>query len=195
MTNENSEKQPVFLLCPHSKGYSALSLFVEVDPADKSKVLAIGLEALKDKNSKESSYDAVLQAQNDPKTEREPVGRLNVTEFASGMIHIKQHDALKVSVAPAGEDLRLTISMRVGLDQRFLIGGKDQSKRDVILHYRPDTQTWEARATRLQDYTGRSVVDGQPLRISGLCFPITATGVYRIVAATESDDPIILMDR
>lgn len=189
------EKQPVFLICPFTKGYSALSLYVEVDTADKSKILALGLESLTDKNSKESSYDAVLQAQSDPKTLREAVGTLSATEFASGMIHIKQHDALKISVTPDGDDLRLMISMRVGLDQRFNFGGKDKNKRDIVLHFDRAKQSWEARATRLHDADGRSVVNGESLRISGICFPITATGVYRIVAATDLEDAIVLMDR
>lgn len=189
------EKQPVFLICPDAKGYSALSLYVEVDTADRSTALAVGLETLTNKNAKESSYDAVLHAQSDPATPRESIGTLNSSEFGSGMIHIKQHDALKISVTPDGKDLRLVISMRVGLDSRFNIGGKDQSKRDVVLRYDPDLKAWESRAVKLQDATGRSVVKGESLRISGVCFPVRATGVYRIVAIIDSADPIVLMDR
>src|SRR5579862_7166398 len=88
----NAEKQPVFVVCPHNHGYDAMSLYVEVDKNDKSKILALGLEYLKGQNSKDSSYDAVLRAQSDPKVRRENLGVLNASDFGRGQIEVKKDD-------------------------------------------------------------------------------------------------------
>src|SRR4029079_7545416 len=114
----NAERQPVFLVCPHTHGYDAMSLYVDVDKNDKSKILALGLEYLKGQNSKDSTYEAVLRAREDQKVEREHLGTLRAAEFGRGQIEVKKDDAMRISVTPSGKDLRLSLSMRISLDGR-----------------------------------------------------------------------------
>ena len=56
-------KQPIFLLCPHTKGADAWSLFFVVNANDHSKIMSLGLEKLIKQNSKDSSYGEVVAAQ------------------------------------------------------------------------------------------------------------------------------------
>jgi len=191
----NAEKQPVFLICPHNHGYDAMSLYVEVDKNDKSKILALGLESLKGQNSKDSSYEAVLRAQNDPNVRSENLGVLKAGDFGHGQIEVKKDDAMKISVTPTGKDLRLFLSMRISMDGRFNIGGKDSGKRDVLLRYDADRQQWYACADRLKNTEGRDAAIGGCQRVSGIAFPVSGTGIYRVVMVTDSGDAIVAMDR
>ena len=172
-----------------------MSLYVEVDKNDKSKILALGLDSLKGQNSKDSSYDAVVSAQSDPKVRRENLGTLKADDFGHGQIEVKKDDAMKISVTPAGKDLRLFLSMRISLDGRFEIGGKDSGKRDVLLRYDPGTQRWYACADHLKDTEGHDAAGGSCVRVTGIAFPVTGTGIYRVVVATEDGDAILTMER
>jgi hypothetical protein len=191
----NVEKQPVFLVCPHQHGYDAMSVYLEVDKNDKSKVLAVGLENLKGKNSKDSSYDAVLRAQRDPNVRRENLGILNADAFGRGMIEVRQNDAMKIGVTPAGKDLRLYLSMRISLSDRFNIGGKDANKREVLLRYDPGMQEWYACATRLKDTEGREHASSGCERVTGIAFPVSGTGIYRVAIVNDAGDAFVVMDR
>lgn len=191
-----SEKQAVFLLCPRHKTYSAWSLYLEVDRDDPSNVRALGLEELRNKNASDSSYEDVLAAQNDPATQRKSLGTLDAARFGSGTINVTDSDALHVSVARvAAGELRLTLSMRISFDGRFEIGGKEESKRDVLFKYDSDKKAWFACADRLVDNNGRQTVDSGCLPLTGIVFPVTGTGIYRVIAATTSGDAIVVMDR
>lgn len=191
----NAEKQPVFLVCPHAHGYDSMSLYVEVDKNDKSKILALGLENLKGQNSKDSSYEAVLRAQDDPKVRREQLGTLRAADFGRGQIAVRKDDAMRISVTPVGKDLRLSLSMRISLNGRFNIGGKDSNNRDVLLRYDANAKKWYACADHLRDTDGRETAQGGCQRVSGIAFPVTGTGIYRVVVVTDSGDTIVAMDR
>jgi len=59
-------KQPVFVMVPHNKKYSAWSLFVVADKDDPSKLLSFGLEKLLGKNSEDlapNGFENVVAAQ------------------------------------------------------------------------------------------------------------------------------------
>src|SRR5262249_40568684 len=72
-------KQPVFLMCPSNKKYSAWSVYVTVDPANPAKLTGLGLDKMKGQNISDSGgYDAVLKAQQDPNTAVENLGTLSV---------------------------------------------------------------------------------------------------------------------
>lgn len=190
-------KQPVFLICPHKKKFSAWSLYLTVDSANPGKVLALGLEELTGKNSEDlapNGYEAVLAAQQDPKTARKLLGALAAKDFATGELSIKKDDALHVSLRPLGPDsYRLNVSMRINLDQRFEIGGKEQARHDVLLRFDKATGKWAAYAVALDDSAGKNVVGAKPKPISGITFPVLATGIPRVIAVVEGN-PVTLMD-
>ena len=58
-----------------------------------------------------------------------------------------------ISVAPAGKDLRLSLSMRVSFDGRFTVGGKEQSSKDILFKYDAAKKSWSAVADHLKDMT------------------------------------------
>ncbi len=191
------DKQSVFLMCPKQKGYSAWSLYLNVDRNNPEKVLSLGLEELQGKNAQDMTYDAVVAAQSDAKTKRKNLGTLDAAKFGSGTINVTDSDALHVSVAPAGKDaLRLNLSMRVSFDGRFTVGGKEQSSKDILFKYDAAKKSWSAVADHLKDMTsGVDAASGGNLALTGIVFPVTGTGIYRVVAATPDGDGVVVMDR
>jgi len=191
-------RQPVFLLCPHRRKYSAWSVFLTVDRSDPTRVLALGLEKLTGKNSEDlapNGYEAVLTAQQDQKTAREVLGTLRAQDFADSVLKIEQDDALHLSVSAVGSlSYRLALSLRVGGDDRFVIGGKAQAKRDVLLRFDRTTGKWGAYAVILEDAEGRKIVESGAKPISGLCFEVKPTGIFRIVGSVAGE-AVVLMDR
>jgi len=196
---DNGLRQPVFLLCPHRERLSAWSLFLLVDKNDPSKVLSLGLEKLKKQNSKDSSYAAVLAAQKDPKSERELIAMLDSKTFGTGVLEVQKDEALKVSVTPADQGgLRLMISLRINLDERFVFGGAEQQKRDIVLRYDPAKRTWGAVAATLLDVKGNNALEsGRARPVSGIVFPVGVggTGITRIAAVLDGNDAIVLYDK
>src|SRR5258708_5988961 len=121
------DRQPVFLLCPHTAHYSAWSVYFVVDKADPAKVLGIGLDKLIGKNSEDlmtggqaaTGYDKVLAAQKDSATKTENVAWLDAKDFSGGALEVRKDDALKLSVKPAGTGYDLMLSMRIAASKRF----------------------------------------------------------------------------
>ncbi|HYG73426.1 MAG TPA: hypothetical protein VEK08_00230 [Planctomycetota bacterium] len=191
-------KQPVFVMVPHVKKYSAWSLYVVADKKDPSKLLSFGLEKLVGKNSEDLSpngFENVVAAQQDPKTQRENLGILDASQFGSGQIRVDKDDALHTSLTPVGPDTyRLMVSMRIAADKRFTIGGKEQGKRDVLIKYDKATKSWGACATTMKDAEGKSIVENGCKPITGIVFPVTGTGIYRVVGVIEGE-PVVLLDR
>lgn len=187
-----SEKQPVFLLCPSHERYGSWSLYLNVDKNDPSKVLGLGLEELLNKNSKdEGGYEKVLDAQRNPSTPREEIGTLDAKSFGSGSIRVQKNEALTVTCTPAGADYSLMINMRISADGHFIIGGDASEKRSVVLKYNSALKKWSAYATVLLNEKGQNAVGALPLPISGLGFPVTGTGIYRIVAGVQGGAVIV----
>jgi hypothetical protein len=193
---ETALKQPVFLFCPHSSKYSAWSLYLVVDPKDHSKVLSLGLEGLKNQNSKDSSYADVLVAQSNPKVVREFVAGLDAKDFLSGQLNVSIMDALHVSLAPQSDgSLSLMISMRVSASARFVIGGKKLANQNISLMYDASTQSWLAKVKTLSDYNGNKVPLASGRTMTGIIFPLTVTGVYTVMGVLEGGDATTMMDR
>jgi hypothetical protein len=188
-------KQPVFLICPKHHNYSAWSLALVVDRNNPQKVLSAELDELIHKNAEDSTYEEVVAAQRNPKTPRRVLGALEASQFGRGEINVRENDALHLSLTPAGKDaFRLNLSMRINLDQRFELGGKAEGKRDVLIRYNPESKSWYACAERLVDAEGHNAARGC-LPLTGITFPVTGTGIYRVIAATDTGDAVILMDK
>lgn len=191
-----TEKQAVFLLCPHHERYGSWSLFLTVDKSDPSKPLSLGLEELVDKNSKdEGSYEKVIAAQNNPATERVDLGKLDAKSFGAGSLSVAKNNALNVTCTPDGETLKLMIDMRISADGHFIVGGAEAAKRNIVLKYNQAMKKWAAYATALQDKDGRNVVSTDPVLVTGLNFPVTATGIYRISAIFIGGKGILVYDK
>ena len=187
----------MFLFCPRRKKFSAWSLFLTVDKSDPSKVLAVGLDKLVGKNSLDlDGYEAVLAAQQAPQTARELLGTLAARDFASGELWIEKDNALHVSLKPLGPDsYRLFVSLRINADQRFVIGGKEQSKRDVVLRFDRNKGKWAACAVVLLDYEGKNLVSHGARKLSGIFFPVEGTGIQSIYGVLEGEAvAVTLMD-
>jgi hypothetical protein len=193
---DEAVRQPVFLICPHKENKSAWSLFLKVDKTDPSKVLYLGLEALDKVNSVQSNgYEAVLEAQKKDSTPRTELLKLNASEFGRGEIKVEQNSALNVSVAPnADGSMKLNISMRRTSDKRFNFGGKDAAKRDLVLKYNKDKKEWGAFAAKLEDAEGGKISEGGTQQMTGIQFPITGTGIYRIVGWMADGESHKLLD-
>jgi hypothetical protein len=193
--SEAGVKQAVFLFCPHTSDYNACSLYVIVDSKDSSKVLSIGIEELKKQNSKDTSYADVLLAQNNPKIEHKFMAELCAKNFGSGQLKVEKQDALHLWVTPQSDrSLALTISMRVGACERFLIGGLQKSVRNVALVYDPIHSVWQAQVKTLTDSNGQKVPLAIGKNITGIIFTMTSSGVDRILSVMENGDWTSLMD-
>ena len=73
----------------------------------------------------------------------------------------------------------------------FIIGGDASEKRSVVLKYNSALKKWSAYATVLLNEKGQNAVGALPLPISGLGFPVTGTGIYRIVAGVQGGAVIV----
>jgi len=193
--NESVLKQPVFILCPHKSGYSAWMIYVEVNREDPGKLKSLCLESLTHINSIDYHEDEIINLVASPKTAREQLDRLPADRFSVGSLNVKKNDALHVSVTRTGDDYQLNLNMRVGASEHFIIGGKEQAKRSIVLHYDPKEKHWSACATHLEDAEGTTVVQSGYEPMYGMYFPVTFTGVYRIVGVFKKGDVAILMDR
>ncbi|MCY3022041.1 MAG: hypothetical protein NTW87_23765 [Planctomycetota bacterium] len=181
--------QPVLLLCPYRTRYSAWSLFLTVDRADPTKVLAMGLEELTGVNSEDlgpGGYEKALAKQRDPKTPRKVLDTLAARDFAAKELCIEKNDALHVSLTPAGQGTyRLMLSLRIDLERRFVIGGKEQAKRDVVLRYDANSSTWRACALTLVDSNDKKLTAAGPAGLSGIVFPVLGSGIPRVIGVLD----------
>lgn len=194
-SDANLEKQPVFLFCPHMEAKGAWSLYVLVDKKSPSKPLAIGLEVLEGKNSKDITYSGVLAAQKDPSTHRSLLGQLDSKDFGSGKLEVKENNMLSIGVMPEKDGLHLDINARISLDQYFQVGGQQRNQRDLVLTYSYVNRAWVAKSPTLQDNTGHNVADKFKVALTGIVFLASATGVSRIAAVDDLGAAIMLMDR
>ncbi len=196
---DTSVRQPVFLICPAEHGYSAWSVDLDCDATDRSKILSISIEKLKRKNAKDSTFAEVVKAQFDPKTEREQIAMLDVKDFGTGTLSVKKDEALSIQLKPATEgDYHLQINLRVGVAaaDHFYIGGKEQSKRDVVLHFDKAKNKWSAYAAVLEDTAGKNAIAGAKKPMAGIVFPVNqASGISKVVGVLNTDDAIDLFEK
>lgn len=188
------EKQPVFLFCPHNESLSSWSLFVVVDKNDPAKPVALGLEELSGKNSKELTYRGVLNAQKDPSTQRNELGRLDAKDFGTRKLEGKDN-MLSISVEETENGLKLTVDARIGREERFVVGGPARAHRDLVLKYSSVYKCWQAKASTLEDNSGHNAVGRFAMTLTGIVFTACATGVSRIAAVDEFGSAVMLMDK
>lgn len=188
-------KTPVFLFCPHKEQAGAWSLYVITDRNDPSRALAIGLEELAGKNSKELSYRGVLNAQRDPACPRRMISQLNYRDFATSTLDVKENNMLSIKISDTGEGLALTIDARISIDGRFIVGGAEQNRRNLMLQFNPAANTWQTKALRLENVTGQNVVGNFGMTLTGIVFSAGATSISRIAAVDPAGKAFILLDR
>jgi hypothetical protein len=195
-TTQGIVKQPVFLICPSTAKNSAWSVYVVVDGSDHSKILALGLDELTGVSSFGSSYARVLEAQSDPNIKRKLLASLDARDFDSGELAVKKDDALHMSLTPRADgSFEVMCDVRVGSSDRFFIGGKEKAKRAVALKYYASSGTWHTEVEALSDSTGAKVAHAIGLRVTGVLFPVTGTGIYVIALAFEDGTGVCLLDR
>jgi hypothetical protein len=189
-------KHPIFLMCPHKKKYSAWSVYVTADPSNPAKLSGLGLDKLKGENSEDNAggYDGVLKAQQDGSGTVESLGTLSAAEFGKGKIEIEKDDALKLSIEPAGDDYRLIISMRCTSDKRFDVGGKNVKNREILVKFDKDSKKWYAHATKINSIGGQAIIEAPGAPITGINFPVTGTGIYRIVGVLKNGEQVLFID-
>lgn len=189
-------KQPVFVLCPHSAGYSAWSLYVMVDAKDPKKLLSMGLEKLKKQNSKDSSYDAVVAAQTDPNVQREPVASISAAEFGKSQMRVEKDDALHAGITPNGDGTyRLSISMRISADERFNLGDNSKNRTQVVLKYDENFKAWQAIAKDVYDNKNAKADIPSGSKMTGIIFPVKGTGIFVVMGMFDTGDGVTMLDR
>lgn len=189
------EKQYVFLICPHTESTSSWSLFIVVDKEHPSKALALGLEVLTGKNSKELTYRGVLAAQKDPATRRNEIGRLDAKQFSNSKLEVKENNLLSIKVEETAEGLKLVVDARISADGHFLIGGAEQQRRSLILNYSRIFKSWRTQALTLEATDGHNAVGKYRLTLTGIVFTAGTTTVHRICAVDEYENAILLLDQ
>lgn len=189
-------KQPIFLMSPHKKKYSAWSVYVVADPANPAKIASLGLDKLKGQNSEDNAngFDGVWKAQFEAGTERESLGTLDAAEFGRGKIEIQKDDALKLSMEAAGEDYKLIISMRCTSDKRFEVGGKYAKIREILVKLDKASGKWYAHANLIKNINEETLVGPPGAPILGITFPVTGTGIYRIVGVMKDGEQVLFVD-
>ncbi|MEI6231763.1 MAG: hypothetical protein WCT04_01820 [Planctomycetota bacterium] len=188
-------KMPAFLFCPHKEQAGSWSLYVIVDRNDPSRALAVGLEELPGKNSRELKYSGVLAAQKDPMCPRRMISQLNCRDFASSSLEVKENNMLSIKINETQEGLALTVDARVSVDGRFVVGGPEQNRRSLMLQFNPALNCWQTKAHRLENTAGQNVAGNYGLTLTGIVFSAGATSISRIAAVDPTGRAIILMDR
>lgn len=189
-------KQPVFLLCPHTENFSAWSLFLDVDPNDPSKIRRLVLEELSNMNSKEASYEKVQAAQRSSDGKREQIAELSAEDFGRKELRVNRNDALHVALESIdNQTYRMNLSLRVGMSDRFVIGGKNRKKNNVILRFNNESKMWGAFADVLTDPDGKNILKSGEIGITGVNFPVASTGIYTIVGVLQDSTAVKLLDR
>src|ERR1043165_4763878 len=189
-----TKKQLGFLLCPDKEHYSSWSLCVTVDKKDPKKVLGICLAELTGLNQRDPGYNKVLAAQDDPKTPRVELATLDAKSFGTGALKVEKNNALNVTVTPDGDNYKLMIDLRIEQEKRFSMGG-EKSPNNLLLKYNPAFRAWGVYATSLSDHTGKNLVSGEPVRVTGLVFPLSSTAIVRIYAALAGGKLVLIYDR
>jgi hypothetical protein len=194
-------RQPVFLICPKEHGMSAWSAYLVCDKSDPSKVVSLGLEKLKRKNAQDMDVSEVRKAQLEADPVREQMGSIEEKDFKAGVIAVKKDDALFMSVTPLPNDeYQLNIDMRVAADKRYVIGGKDKDKRDIVLRYDRKTNKWSTFAKKLTvisttDTNGKDV-GSDTAAIWGIVFPVVQqSGIYQIAMVLDDGGFIKVFER
>jgi len=190
-------KQPIFLMSPHKKKYSAWSVYVVADPANPAKIASLGLDKMKGQNSEDNAngFDGVWKAQFEAGTERENLGTLAAAEFGRGKIEIQKDDALKLSMEAAGDEYKLIISMRCTSDKRFEVGGPKYSKiREILVKLDKASNKWYAHANLIKNINEETLVGPPGAPILGITFPVTGTGIYRIVGVMKDGEQLLFVD-
>jgi hypothetical protein len=190
-------RQPVFLICPAEHGYSAWSVDLTCDAANPGKISTISIDKLKRKNAKDATFGDVVKAQSDPATEREQIATLSAKDFASGSLAVKKDEALTITLkATADGDYQMAINLRVGAEEHFFIGGKEEKKRDVVLHFDKAKKKWGAYAVALEDTVGKNAISGGQKPMLGLVFPVNqASGISKLIAVINTDDAVVLYEK
>lgn len=188
-------KQSIFLMCPHQKKYSAWNVYLTVDPSSPDKVTGLGLEKLDGVNSVDAGgVEAVQTAQNAAGTKRENLGKLSVAEFGKGQIKIEKDDALHLGMETVdASTYRLVISMRCTSDMRFNVGGKEAKRRDLLVKYDKDSKTWKTTVAKMNSLGDKPILE-PGANLVGIVFPVTGTGIYRIVGILAGGDSAVLID-
>lgn len=191
-----TEKQIVFLFCPHTTELDSISFYVVVDKDDPKNILSMGLEEMPGKNSKSDSYKGVLKSQSDPATEKRTLSTMEAKDFDIGTLKVEKKDALTIRVSKLGltPSYSVRIDARVGQDAHFIVGGEEQSKRDIVLKFDKTEKKWNIQAKTLQDSHGRDVAN-EFQNLTGICFSAGSTCVYRICAVDVNGRAAIIMDR
>ena len=194
-TPAETKKQPVFLLCPDREHYGSWSIYFVVNKKDPTKPLSLGLEELSGHNkADDGGYGKVLDAQENPSTQRVEIATLDAKQFGSGALKVEKNSALNVTITPDGDTYKLVIDLRIEQDKRFNLGG-EKSGATIILKYNPAFRAWGAYATSLSDHQGKNIVAGEPVRITGLWFPVSATAISRIYAVLAGNKSVLVYDR
>lgn len=190
-------KQPIFVMCPHKKKYSAWSVYVVADPSSPGKIASLGLDKLKGQNSEDnpSGFDGVWKAQFEAGTERENLGKLDASEFGKGRIEIEKDDALKLSMEPGeGGDYKLIISMRCTSDKRFEVGGKHSKTREFVVKFDKAENKFYTQAVRVKSINDDELISPPGAPILGITFPVTGTGIYRIIGILKNGEQVLFID-
>ena len=85
--------------------------------------------------------------------------------------------------------------MRYAFAKSFLIGGAEQSQRDLVLSYDTSGKKWLVKAKTFHDYKNANIPGAAGKTMSGLVFPVTFTGIYMALGVWGNGDVETLMDR
>jgi hypothetical protein len=197
VTAADGAKQPVFLMCPHKKRYSAWSIYVVPDPSNPAKIATLGLDKMTGQNSEDNpnGFAGVMDAQKNASTPVENLGTLSAAEFGKGKIEIEKDDALRLSLEEAtGGDYRLVIKMRCTSDKYLEVGGKAVKMRDILLKYDKAANKWYAYAAVMKSIDEDDVIPPPGAPIQGINFPVIGTGIYRIVGVLGNGEQVLIID-
>ncbi|HLX61475.1 MAG TPA: hypothetical protein VKX17_09355 [Planctomycetota bacterium] len=191
-----TKKQPIFLMCPENERYSSWSIYATVDKKDPSKLLGIGLDELSNHNcADDGGYSKVVDVQGKSDAPAVNLGTLDAKSFGSGSLKVEKDNALNVTVTPDGDKYKLTIDLRIAADQHFIMGGSEAAKRNLVLMYNKGFKAWGAYATALEDDKGKNIITGEPVRVTGIKFPVKAAGIYTITAGLAGNQGVKIFDR
>jgi hypothetical protein len=191
-----TEKQHIFLVCPHEMGASAMSIYFEVDSTDPAKIVTFGLEKLVGVNSKDLGPDdaaaKAFAAQSDNKTKREVVASIAPQDFGKAELADKPELSIRVALIPQdGGKYRLWLRLGYGLRKPFYIGGKKQDTDDILIQFNLKSKKWEAVIGKLKDCSKEQVVLE---KLPGVFFVKDDLGITR-VTGVANEDYVVLLDR
>lgn len=187
------QKINLLLICPHNTGKSSYSVYVIIDKNSPDKLLSVGLEELKNKNSFDNKYEEVINAQFDDNFFKEKIDQISINDINEKEINFK--DILKFKLSKNDNGYTIHIDSKVSVDKNFIVGGKEINKRNITIEYSTVCNKWQMCTKCFCDNNNKDFTNGISKIITGLRYSAGQTKVSKIILVDNLQTGYLIYDR